>query len=206
MGVTKFIAEFATQFIDSTGYLGVFVLMVMESMIFPVPSEAVMPFAGFHIVTSRFSWAGVVLSSTFGSIVGSLISYYVGLYGGKPFVKRYGRWFLLNQHDLEITERFFNRWGDIAIFVCRFVPVVRHLISLPAGTGRMNVVKFSIYTIIGAGMWNTFLAGCGYFLKQRWEVVMKYSHIVDIVVVVGLLALVVLFVMRHLHRGKEGQA
>jgi len=206
MGITEFLAGYITQFIDATGYVSVFVLMTMESMIFPVPSEAVMPFAGFLIEKGRFTFPLTIFYSTLGSIVGSLLSYAIGRYGGKPFVRHYGRWFLLNEKDLELTERFFARRGDPAILICRFIPVVRHLISLPAGTGRMNLVKFSIFTIIGAGLWNAFLAVCGFYLKQRWETVMKYSGIVDLVVLVGLAALVFLFIYRHLRRGKVGSA
>jgi membrane protein DedA with SNARE-associated domain len=200
MGITAFIATFATEFIRRTGYPSIFVCMVMESMVFPLPSEAVMPFAGFLIAEGRFTFAGVIICSTFASIVGSLISYYVGLWGGKPVVERYGKFLLLDRHDLEITERFFAKRGDLAIFICRFIPVVRHLISIPAGIGRMSIAKFSIYTIAGAGLWNSFLTVVGYYLKQNWEVVMKYSHVVDIVVVLILAGLIALFLQRHLKR------
>jgi membrane protein DedA with SNARE-associated domain len=203
MGITEFLATYITAFIDKTGYASVFVFMVMESMVFPVPSEAVMPFAGFLIATERFSFFGVIAASTVGSIVGSLLSYYLGLYGGKPVIDRYGKYLLLDRRDLEITERFFSKRGDIAIFISRFVPVVRHLISIPAGIGRMNLVKFVIYTVVGAGMWNAFLAVVGFYLRQRWELVMKYSKTVDIVVLVILVAIFALFVYRHLLRRKE---
>lgn len=203
MGITQFLATYITAFIDKTGYASVFVLMVMESMVFPVPSEAVMPFAGFLVAAERFSFAGVIAASTVGSIIGSLASYYLGLYGGKPAVDRYGKYMLLDRRDLEITERFFAKRGEITVFISRFIPVVRHLISIPAGIGRMNVVKFSIYTVVGAGMWNSFLAVVGYYLRQRWELVMKYSHIVDIAVLIILVALFGLFVYRHLLRRRE---
>src|SRR5512137_643165 len=117
MGITEFLATHITSFIDQTGYVSIFLLMVMESMVLPVPSEAVMPFAGFLIVQNRFTYAGVILASTLGSIVGSLISYFIGRYGGKPFVDRYGKFFLLNRHDLEATERFFHRYGSTTIFI-----------------------------------------------------------------------------------------
>jgi membrane protein DedA with SNARE-associated domain len=198
MGITAFIAECATQFIDATGYTSVLVLMAMESMVFPVPSEAVMPFAGFLVVTGRFSFAGVIIASTIGSIIGSSLSYSMGRYGGTPFVDRFGKYFFLHQDHLAFTERFFTKYGEATIFVCRFIPVVRHLISIPAGAGRMNLLKFSMYTIAGAGIWNTFLTVCGYYQKQNWEEVMRYSHIVDIVVVLILLAGVAYFALRHL--------
>lgn len=197
MGITAHIAEFATAFIDATGYASVYLLMVLESMIFPIPSEAVMPFAGFLVVTGRFTLWGVIVASTLGSITGSLLSYWIGAKGGEPFIRRFGKWFLIDMHELEITQRFFARRGEVAILVSRFIPVVRHLISIPAGAGRMRLVPFCIYTIIGAGLWNAFLAVAGMKLKENWEELMHYSHQIDIVVLVLLVALVGLYVYKH---------
>ena len=200
MGITEFLAGYITAFINRTGYASVFLFMVMESMVFPVPSEAVMPFAGFLIAEGRLSFAGVIAFSTLGSIVGSLISYWLGRYGGKPMVNRWGKYLLLDHRDLEITERFFSRRGNIAIFISRFIPVIRHLISIPAGIGRMDITTFSIYTAIGAGLWNAFLAVVGYYLRQHWEVVMQYSRIVDVIVLLALAALGIWFIRKHLMR------
>lgn len=197
MGITAHIAQYATQFIDATGYASVYALMVLESMIFPIPSEAVMPFAGFLVVTGRFTLWGVVVASTLGSITGSLLSYWIGAKGGEPFIRRFGKYFLLDQHELEITQRFFQRRGQIAILVSRFIPVVRHLISLPAGAGRMPLAPFCVYTVIGAGLWNAFLAVAGMKLKENWDELMHYSHQIDLVVLAILVALVGLFVYRH---------
>jgi len=183
MGITQWIANTAVAFIAATSYPGVFLLMVLESMVFPVPSEAVMPFAGFLIVTGQFTFTGVIIASTLGSIVGSLASYAMGFYGGKPFILRFGKYLLLDSHDLEITERFFAKRGELTIFISRFIPVIRHLISIPAGLGKMNIWKFIIYTILGAGMWNAFLTYVGFKLKENWTEVMTYSHTIDIVVV-----------------------
>jgi membrane protein DedA with SNARE-associated domain len=183
MGITQWIANTAVAFIAATSYPGVFLLMVLESMVFPVPSEAVMPFAGFLIVDGQFTFTGVIIASTLGSIVGSLLSYAMGYYGGKPFISKFGKYLLLDAHDLEITERFFAKRGELTIFISRFVPVIRHLISIPAGLGKMNLWKFSIYTILGAGLWNSFLTYVGFKLKENWQEVMVYSHTIDIVVV-----------------------
>lgn len=206
MGITEFIAAYATGLIEKTGYISVFILMTMESMVFPVPSEAVMPFAGFLIEQKTFTWWGVILVSTLGSIIGSLLSYYIGYFGGMPFVKRFGKYALLDVKELEATEKFFRKRGELTIFICRFIPVVRHLISIPAGTGKMNIVRFSIFTIIGAGLWNAFLTYVGYVLKSNWDEVMKYSHIIDIVVVLSLLAIVGLYIYRHVKRNHEKTA
>jgi membrane protein DedA with SNARE-associated domain len=183
MGITQWIANTAVAFLTVASYPGVFLLMVLESMVFPIPSEAVMPFAGFLIASGKFTFTGVILASTLGSIVGSLASYAMGYYGGKPFIKRFGKYLLLDSHDLEITQRFFAKRGDLTIFISRFIPVIRHLISIPAGLGKMNLGKFIFYTILGAGLWNGFLTYVGYKLKTNWTEVMKYSHTIDIVVV-----------------------
>jgi membrane protein DedA with SNARE-associated domain len=183
MGITQWIASTAVAFIAATSYPGIFLLMVLESMVFPVPSEAVMPFAGFLIVDGQFTFTGVIIASTLGSITGSLLSYAMGYYGGKPFIKRFGKFLLLDVHDLQITEKFFGKYGQMTIFVSRFIPVIRHLISIPAGLGKMNIWKFSLYTILGAGLWNAFLTYVGFKLKSNWTEVMKYSHTIDIVVV-----------------------
>jgi membrane protein DedA with SNARE-associated domain len=183
MGITKFLVPIIISFIGSVGYTGVFVLMILESMIMPVPSEAVLPFAGMLIADGHFTLIGVIFFSTFGSIVGSLLSYYIGDYGGRPLLDKYGKYLLLDHHHLDLTEKYFQKKGDITILICRFIPIVRHLISIPAGMGKMNIWKFSIYTIIGAGLWNTFLIYVGINLKSNWDVVLKYSSVIDMVVV-----------------------
>jgi membrane protein DedA with SNARE-associated domain len=203
MGITEFVATYATAFIAHAGYLGVLVLMALESMVFPVPSEAVMPFAGFLVAEGHFSLPLVVAYSSLGSIIGSLLSYWIGRYGGQPFVDRYGRYFLLDREDLAKTTAFFHRYGQATIFIARFVPVVRHLISIPAGVGRMPLLTFSIYTILGAGLWNAFLALCGLYLRQNWDAVMQYSRLVDIAVVLMLLAAAYYFVVKHLQRRRR---
>jgi membrane protein DedA with SNARE-associated domain len=197
------IAQYATTIISHTGYAGIFGSMVLESMVVPLPSEAVMPFAGFLVYDAKLTFAFVILVSTLGSIVGSLLSFAIGRYGGKPFIDRFGRYLLLDRDDLTATEGFFRKYGDATIFVCRFIPVVRHLISIPAGTGRMNVVKFALFTIAGAALWNAFLTACGFYLRMHWNVVMHYSHLADIGVVVALLGGVAFFIKKHLERRKR---
>jgi membrane protein DedA with SNARE-associated domain len=206
MGISEFVAAQATSFIDATGYVSVFLLMVLESMVFPIPSEAVMPFAGFLVVTGRFTLAGVIAASTLGSIVGSLTSYAMGRYGGEPFFRRFGKYLLLDMHELEATQRFFQRRGQITIFVCRFIPVVRHLISIPAGVGRMPLLPFVVYTAVGAALWNAILTVAGMALKQNWDALMKYSHTIDIVVVAILVGMIVVFVHRHWSRRRAIRA
>ncbi len=185
---------------ESTGYITVFITMVMESMVFPVPSEAVMPFAGFLVAEQKFTLPLVILISTLGSITGSLISYAIGYFCEEATIHKYGRYLLLDREEFEATKKFFKRYGDITIFISRFIPVIRHLISLPAGFAQMNIIKFTVFTIIGAGLWNSFLAYTGFYLKSNWEAVMRYSKYVDIAVILILAGLFCYFAYKHVKR------
>jgi membrane protein DedA with SNARE-associated domain len=174
----------ATNILTTTGYPGAAGLMALESMIAPVPSEAVMPFVGFQVRDGHWNLWLAILATTIGSLTGSLLSYYMGYFGGKPLVLKVGKYLLLNRHDLEMTERYFHaRRGTLTIFISRFIPVVRHFVSIPAGIGKMPVLPFLLATGIGATMWNTFLLGCGWYLRDNWRVVQKYSHRADIVII-----------------------
>lgn len=201
--LTEFISDLAVKTLETAGYAGAAGLMALESMIAPVPSEAVMPFVGFMVVDGKWNLWLAILSTSIGSIIGSLLSYWMGYYGGKPFVLRIGKYLFLNVHDLERTERFFHkRSGAITIFVARFIPVVRHFISIPAGTGRMPMIPFLVPTFIGATIWNTFLLICGMKLRERWDVVQKYSHQADYVIVALLLIGGAWFVYSRKFKGK----
>lgn len=187
--ITDLISNLAIQCLDATGYLGAAALMALESMIAPVPSEAVMPFVGFLVADGKWNlWLAISMTSL-GSVVGSLISYFMGYYGGRPLVLRVGKYLLLDEHDLTLTERFFQqRSGTLTLFLSRFIPVIRHLISIPAGTGRMPLGRFLLATLIGATLWNSFLLVCGMKLREHWSLVQTYSHQVDIMVVLLILA------------------
>ncbi|MBI5037546.1 MAG: DedA family protein [Candidatus Kerfeldbacteria bacterium] len=193
MAITETIIEFATHFIDAAGYPGILLLMILESMIAPIPSEAVMPFAGFLIHQGTMTWLWVVFASTLGSIIGSLISYWIGAYGGRPLVLKFGKYLLLNEHHLEASEKFFQRRGSVAIFVSRFIPVVRHFISIPAGISRMPLGRFVLFTTIGAGLWNSFLAWVGVKLGENWERIHVYGSKIDIVVVAIILGVIIYY-------------
>ena len=198
MGFTQFLATHITEFIGATGYVSIFILMAMESSALPIPGEVIMPFAGFLIVQGRFTWTMVILVSTAGSIAGSYISYLIGQYGGEPFFERYGKYLLIKKHHLDLTHRFFNHYGSVTIFFSRFIPVVRHLISIPAGMSRMKMPKFLLFTILGAGLWNTFLTYMGFVLKENWNEIIKYSHYIDISVVVVCVLVIAFFIWRQI--------
>jgi membrane protein DedA with SNARE-associated domain len=180
--------------------------MALESMIAPVPSEAVMPFVGFMVADGKWQLWLAILSTSAGSILGSLLSYWMGYYGGKPLVLKVGKYLLLNQHDLELTERFFHkRAGLVTIFIARFIPVVRHFISVPAGIGRMRMLPFLGITLVGATIWNCFLLVCGMKLRDHWTVVQKYSHQVDIVIVILILVALVWYVKVRLPQMRKAR-
>lgn len=196
-GLLELLAVFAIDVISKIGYLGVFFLMVMESMVIPIPSELVLPFAGFLISRGDFSFVWVMIASSLGSITGSLISYYMGEYGGNAFVIRYGKYVLLDVEDLKKTERWFEKRGEYTIFISRFIPVVRHLISIPAGIGKMDLKRFCLYTVAGASMWNFILVYAGYLLGEHWDRIKHYSEPVSFTVAAALVIGFIWFVYRH---------
>lgn len=198
MGITQSIAEWATRVLDQTGYAGLAFLMMLESTVAPVPSEAVMPFAGFLVVQGRFTLEGAILASSLGTLLGSWIGYLLGRFGGYPVVDRWGRWLLLNRGHLEWTARWFERRGEITILIARFIPVVRHFISIPAGVARMSPWRFTLYTLIGGSAWNCILLWAGMELRERWELIQQYTHELDLVVALLLLAALAWWIRQRL--------
>ncbi len=195
--ITEIILQLITNLIASGGYFFVFFLMVLESTALPVPSEAILPFAGFLIYTDQFSFWPVLLFSTLGSITGSLLSYYIGFYEGEPFVLKYGKYFLLKPDDLTKTKNFFKKRGERTIFISRFIPVVRHLISLPAGTAKMNLLKFLTYTIAGATIWHIFLTWLGFTLKQNWQQLEQYTKYFDYIFLFAIIIALIIFIAKR---------
>jgi membrane protein DedA with SNARE-associated domain len=200
------IGTFILGVITTFGYGGIFFLMMLESMVVPVPSEFVMPFAGFLVAQGTFSFLFVIIASSLGSITGSLIFYYIGKTGGHALVEKYGKYVLVDHEDVKKTEEWFNKRGELTVFVARLVPVVRHLISLIAGIGKMDVKKFSLYTIIGATIWNAILTYLGFILGQHWAEISHYLEQLDLVILILLIVGVVYFVYRHLQRRKKKAA
>lgn len=199
--LTELVSRWAIEILDRTHYVGAALLMAGESMILPIPSEAVMPFVGFQVADGKWDLSLAILATTLGSLLGSLLSYAMGYYGGRPFVLKVGRYFLLNVHDLELTEKFFNaRGGALTVFVARFVPVVRHLVSIPAGMGRMPLLPFCIATIAGATLWNGFLLWVGMRLRENWTQIRGFSHEIDIGIAVLLVLGGVWFLYSRLKR------
>lgn len=205
--LTEAISHFAIQVLETTGLAGAAFLMALESMIAPVPSEAVMPFVGFLVADGKWSMAEAILATSIGSFLGSYISYLMGYYGGRPFVLKVGKYLLLDVHDLEMTERFFQRKGSsLTLFASRFIPVVRHLVSIPAGIGKMPFWPFAIATTAGATMWNSFLLVCGFKLRENWEMVQTYRHQFDGLIIGMLVVTIVAYVWYKLRRKRALRA
>ena len=162
--------------IGSMGYPGIFLLMAMESSIFPVPSELVMPPAGYLVQQGQMNMTLVILRGTFGSLAGAYLNYFVARWLGRPLLVRYGRYVWIKEEHFTRVEAFFQRHGEISTFIGRLLPVIRHLISIPAGLARMNHLRFTLYTLIGAGIWVSVLAWIGYFIGAERELIVQYSH------------------------------
>ena len=161
------VAAFITAVISQTGYLGILLLMAVESACIPLPSEVIMPFSGYLVFTGRFRLAWVALAGALGCNLGSLVAYSVGSWGGRPLVEKYGRFLLVTHHDLETADRFFSRFGEWAVFLARLLPVIRTFIAFPAGVSRMNVVRFHMYTFLGSLPWCLALAYAGMRMGQQ---------------------------------------
>jgi len=203
--ITEWIAQIAVKILEAASYVGAFLLMALESMIAPVPSEAVMPFVGFLVADGKWDLWLAVLATSLGSLAGSLASYWMGYYGGRPLVLRVGKYLLLNRRDLERTERYFGRQqGIYTVFVARFIPVIRHFISIPAGMGKMPLIPFALVSVVGATLWNGFLLFLGVRLREHWTVVQKYSHQIDLVIVVAAAIGIAWFIRARLAARKQG--
>jgi len=178
--------------------------MAIESACIPLPSELIMPLAGWMLVKDRgLGQEWLLLAALFGAVgnvLGSLIAYYVGAWGGRPLVAKYGKYILISHHDLDLADRWFQRWGNWAVFASRLLPVVRTFISLPAGVSRMPVWQFSIYSFLGAFPWSLGLAWAGYVLGENWEDLRSWMRPADIPILIVVVVLAALYVYRHVKR------
>jgi membrane protein DedA with SNARE-associated domain len=187
--------------IGALGYPGIFILMAMESSVIPIPSELVMPPAGYLAQQGQMHMAVAILCGTAGSLVGAYANYFAAHYLGRPLVIKYGKYVWITEEKFAKVETFFREHGEVSTFIGRLLPVVRHLISLPAGLAGMNHVKFSLYTLLGAGLWVTILTYIGYFIGENQELIMKYSH-QALFGALALSAVIIFFYIRN-HRKKK---
>jgi membrane protein DedA with SNARE-associated domain len=203
--IAQAIVEWSTRVIHTGGYAGAGFLMALESMIFPIPSEAVMPPVGILVKKGHLIAWLAILATSMGSIVGSMLSYMMGYYGGRPLILKVGKYLCLEHEHLEWTERWFRRHGFATIFIGRFIPVVRHLISIPAGLGKMPLLPFMGYTLVGATIWNSFLLWVGYKFatheKQIWEISHRFHG--DAIVATLLVVSCAYLLWKHVARMKR---
>jgi membrane protein DedA with SNARE-associated domain len=201
--IIEVLAIFIIGTISMLGYGGVVLMMAIESMCIPLPSEIIMPFAGYLVSTGEFSLWGVSIAGALGCVLGSTIAYWIGVWGGRPFIEKYGKYFLITKHDLDIADNFFNKYGNAAVFVSRLLPVVRTFISLPAGIAKMNFTQFIAYTFLGSLPFCYFLAYIGKKLGDNWNTLGAYFHKFDLAIGIIILIGCIWFVRRHLNIRKN---
>ena len=207
--IIAILSAFIVATISTLGYAGIVLLMAIESACIPLPSEIIMPFSGYLVYTGQFNLWLVGIAGAFGCVVGSLVAYWVGMYGGRPLIEKYGRYVLISHHDLDLADRWFARFGEAIVFASRLLPVIRTFIAFPAGVARMNLKKFVIYTFAGSLPWCLGLAYVGQKLGEKWDqdpLLKTLFHRFDFVIGIALVVLVVLWVWRHLrHLRREEQ-
>ncbi len=185
------------------GYPGIFVLMFVESTFIPLPSELVIPPAGYLISQEQMNWVGVIASGTAGSILGALFNYAVAVYLGRPFILKYGKYFGVSQKHFRKGEEFFLKHGSISTFVGRLILGVRHYISFPAGLCRMHMGKFCVYTALGAGIWVIILAYIGFFVGNNKERIMEVSRQWSFYIIIACALIVGTYILRHIRKQKQ---
>ena len=197
------IAQFFQHVVESLGYPGLFVLVMLESTLVPVPSTLVFPFAGFLAAKGVFSLPVVLAINSLGALVGSGLGYWAGAAGGKPLLLKYGKYVLIRQKDIEKTEAWFSKHGRATVFIARFVPVVRHIISLPAGIARMRLVPFFVQTLLGASLWGGFLIILGDYMGEHWDTVANKLKRFDLVIGGAIVIAVLVFAVRFVIKRKR---
>lgn len=205
--IEKFFAlafQFIEWVIGGTGYVGIMLLMAIESACIPLPSELIMPFSGYLVTKGQFNLFLAATAGALGCNLGSIVAYEIGYYGGRPLVERYGRYILMTQHDVDLADKFFKRFGGAAIFIGRLLPVIRTFIALPAGIARMPRVPFHIYTFIGSWPWCFALAYLGMKLGEHWMDLKPYFLKFKEVILVFLIVGVAWFLYTHI-KGRVGQ-
>lgn len=197
------IVGFIEHTITTMGPLGVSLLMAIESCNIPLPSEAILPFAGYLVSKGVMSIHVAAFAGAFGCVLGSIPSYYLGYFGGRPFVEKYGKWFLISKHDLEMADKWEQKYGNLAFFICRMLPIVRTFISLPAGILKANLKQFLAFTFLGSLIWSYPLVYVGMKLGEHSEALKAFWHKFDLAIVLVLVVLGVLYLRSHFKHLKD---
>jgi len=199
-----------TNLFQTIGWFGVIVIMILESCNIPIPSEVTMPLAGWLLVQARglsalhALWMGGLFGAI-GCTLGSILSYGLGAWGGRPLVERYGKYILVSEEDLERADRWFARWGDWAVFISRLLPIVRTFISFPAGVVRVKIVRFTVLSFVGSFIWCALLAWGGWHFGQHWEQLRAAMRPFDIPIIVIIVLALVWYIVHHIRRGRKEQ-
>jgi len=207
--IIELLSVFIVATISRLGYAGIVLLMAIESACIPLPSEIIMPFSGALVARGEFNLWLVGLAGAFGCVLGSLVAYWVGMYGGRPLAEKYGRYLLISRHDLDMADRWFARFGEVIVFASRLLPAIRTFIAFPAGVARMNLKKFVIYTFAGSLPWCIGLAYVGQRLGEKWDkdpTLKTLFHRFDFVIGIILVLAVAWWVWRHIRHLREDKA
>jgi membrane protein DedA with SNARE-associated domain len=205
------LVEFLTNLLQTINWFGVVVIMTLESANIPIPSEVTMPLAGWMLVQAKAlsAWHAFLLGGLWGSAgctLGSILSYALGAWGGRPLVKRYGKYIMIHEEDLEKADRWFGRWGDWAAFVSRLLPIVRTFISFPAGVVRMNFARFAAFSFVGSFVWCGLLAWGGYHFGEHWEELRALMRPFDIPIAIVIGLGLAYYIVHHVRRGRKRTA
>ncbi len=204
--IITILSGFIVATISTLGYSGIVLLMAIESACIPLPSEIIMPFSGYLVSTGEMNLWGVAVAGAVGCVLGSLVAYWVGMYGGRPFIEKYGRYILLSHHDLDIADRWFAKYGEIIVFVSRLLPAIRTFIAFPAGVARMNLPRFVIYTFAGSLPWCLGLAYVGQKLGEQWDkddTLKTWFHRFDFLIGIAGALFIIWWVWRHLKHSRS---
>src|SRR4026209_2021352 len=203
--INGILSGFIVATISTLGYSGIVLLMAIESACIPLPSEIIMPFSGYLVSRGEMNLWGVGIAGAVGCVLGSLVAYYAGMYGGRPFIEKYGRFILLSRHDLDLADRWFAKYGEWIVFTARLLPAIRTFIAFPAGVARMNLTRFVIYTFAGSLPWCLGLAYVGQKLGEQWDkddTLKTWFHRFDFVIgIIGVL-FVAWWVWRHIKHSR----
>ena len=203
--IIAILSSFIIATISMLGYSGIVLLMAIESACIPLPSEIIMPFSGYLVSKGEMNLWGVGVAGAFGCVVGSMVAYWAGMYGGRPFIEKYGRYILLSRHDLDLADRWFAKYGELIVFTARLLPAIRTFIAFPAGVARMNIPRFIIYTFAGSLPWCLGLAYVGQKLGEQWdkdETLKTWFHRFDFLIGIAGLLLVGWWVWRHIKHSR----
>ncbi|HWF90482.1 MAG TPA: DedA family protein [Pyrinomonadaceae bacterium] len=203
--IITILSGFIVATISALGYSGIVLLMAIESACIPLPSEIIMPFSGYLVSTGELNLWAVAVAGAVGCVLGSLVAYWVGMYGGRPFIEKYGRYILLSRHDLDIADRWFGKYGEIIVFVSRLLPAIRTFIAFPAGVARMNLPRFVIYTFAGSLPWCLALAYVGQKLGEQWDkddTLKTWFHRFDFLIGIAGALFIIWWVWRHIKHSR----